>query len=219
MDVREYNPAYYNAFEGARTLIYVVRDRIKNPSYFVPDGIWLYCGAQGTGKTLSAVRTARLMKRDYPDAVLCTNLDINGVDCVPFTDPEQILDMDNGTSGLIFLLDELQVIFNSLESKNIPIPLIGAMCQMRKKRRVILGTSQVYGRVAKPIREQLKYVIDCHNFARVVQVNTLIDPQVGIERDGHISGVELGRDVFFHRVSDYQSYDTYTTIERGKLHG
>ena len=208
-----------NAFQGVSTLSYVIKERMKNPDYFVPDGIWLYCGPQGCGKTLSAVRTARLMKRDYPNAVLCSNLDLHGVPFVPFESVDQILDMDNGTKGLIFLLDELQVIFNSLESKDIPVSFIGAFCQMRKRRRVILGTSQVYGRVAKPIREQLKYVVDCHNICRVVQYNQLIDPQTAQEKDGHISGSDLGVDVFFHRKTDYQAYDTYVTIERNAYRG
>ena len=30
--------------------------RKKNPTYFEPDGILVFCGPQGSGKTLSAVR-------------------------------------------------------------------------------------------------------------------------------------------------------------------
>ena len=134
-----------------------------NPDFFHPDGIILMCGSQGSGKTLSACKAVKKILADYPKAIFCSNLVIHGLDrpIIPFTDYSLIGDLENAEKGVVFLIDEIQLLFNSLESKQIPISEIANFCQMRKVRRIIIGTTQVYGRVAKPIREQIKYAVLC----------------------------------------------------------
>lgn len=179
---------------------------------------FLWCAGLGCGKTLSAVKTLKKLREAYPGAVVCSNLDIRGVsDVIPFTSYEQIIDMDNGMFGIIFLIDEIHLLWNSLESKSIPVSEIAQFCQMRKKRRIILGTSQVYSRVAKPIREQLKYVVLCNNYFKYFQVNTVIDPNAegySGESDGSFEGQVVGRKMFFHSPEDYRAYDTLNRISR-----
>lgn len=190
-----------------------------NPFYFEPCGIWVFCGAQGSGKTLSAVKCLKKLLKEYPAAVVCSNLDIKGIDneVIPFTDYEQLLTLSNGIYGVIFLIDEIHVLWNSLESKNIPISEMAIFSQMRKDRRIILGTSQVYGRIAKPIREQLKYVVKCRNVLKYIQINEVIDPNADGytgENNGALEGELLYKSVFFHSPADYKSYSTLNKIER-----
>lgn len=191
----------------------------NNPDYFRPCGTWVYCGEQGSGKTLSAVKTVKNLLKEYPQAQICSNLVIHGIDqeIIPFTEYEQIREMSNGIKGIIFLIDEIQVLWNSLESRNIPVQEIGIFSQMRKDRRLIIGTSQVYGRIAKPIREQLKYVVMCRNIAKYLQINTIINPNpdgyTG-EEDGRLCGEILKRQWFFHSPDDYKSYDTLAKVLR-----
>lgn len=192
----------------------------QNPDYFAPDGIWVFCGKQGSGKTLSAVRCLKNLLADYPKAMVCSNLQINGLDreIIPFTAYEQIGSMSNAEKGIIFLIDEIHVLWNSLESKNIPISEMLNFCQMRKDRRLILGTSQVYGRIAKPIREQLKYVILCRNILKYIQYNTVVDPVpdgfTTDDNDGDLSGEIIKHSLFFHSPEDYKAYDTLYKIQR-----
>lgn len=190
----------------------------NNPDYFYPAGIWVFCGPQGSGKTLSAVQCLQKMCKHYPKAKVCTNLDIKGIDneIIPFTDYEQLSTLNNGIEGIIFFLDELHILWNSLESKDIPISEMACFCQMRKNRRVIIGTSQVYSRIAKPIREQLQYAIDCKNFFGVLQVNKLLDPSESIERNGNIEAKQVGIKIWFHKPELYSSYDTLFKIEKAK---
>lgn len=206
----------HNPIEGARTLWYKFNNFRSNPTYFYPDGIWVFCGPQGCGKTLSAVQTLQTMVKRYPRARVISNMDVKNVPTVvePFLDYEQLGEEDNGTEGIIFLLDEIHVLWNSLESKNIPISEMATFCQMRKARRVILGTTQVYGRVAKPIREQLKYVIMCRNFGGFFQFNQVCDPTTAIEKDGKISPEIIRTQMWFHRPELYDSYETLGRIER-----
>lgn len=200
------------------TIVHNIRFARNNPDYFYPDGIWVFCGPQGSGKTLSAVQCLKKLCKEYPKALVVSNLKINGIDnqVIEFTDYEQLKTLDNGIYGIIFFLDELHILWNSLESKDIPVSEMACFCQMRKNRRVIIGTSQVYSRIAKPIREQLKFAIDCRNFFGCFQVNRVLDPAESIEKNGNIEAKLVGTHFWFHTPELYNSYDTLFKIDRAK---
>lgn len=215
-DVQEYTKGSKSIANVFRTLEYKLLFARNNPDYFYPAGIWVFCGPQGSGKTLSAVQCLKKMKEEYPKALVVSNLDIKGVDYIPFTDYEQLTTLSNGIEGIIFLLDEIHVLWNSLESKDIPISEMACFCQMRKDRRVIIGTSQVYGRIAKPIREQLQYVIDCSNIFNILQTNTILDPSDCTEENGRLNATILGHSYWFHTPELYNSYDTLFKIKKAE---
>ena len=204
-----------NLFQTIKHNILFARN---NPDYFYPAGIWVFCGPQGSGKTLSAVQCLQKMCKEYPKAIVCTNLAVTGIDnkIIPFVDYEQLKTLDNGIEGIIFFLDELHILWNSLESKDIPVSEMACFCQMRKNRRVIIGTSQVYSRIAKPIREQLQYAIDCRNYFGMIQCNKVLDPSESIERNGNIEAKQIGFKIWFHNPALYHSYDTLFKIEKAK---
>lgn len=213
-DVLNFTKGSKNPKHLIDSLVYKARFARDNPDYFYPSGIWVFCGPQGAGKTLSAVKCLREMVKAYPKVMVCSNLKIKGlsVPVIPFTDYSQLSELSNGVNGIIFLLDEIHVLWNSLESKDIPITEMACFCQMRKDRRVILGTSQVYSRIAKPIREQLQYVVDCHNFANLIQYNKILDPAECVEKNGHLDAVCLRTQVWLHSPELYDSYDTLFKI-------
>ena len=201
-----------------KTLIYKARFARSNPDYFYPSGIWVFTGPQGSGKTLSAVKCLKQLLKEYPKAKVCSNMEIKGLDCdvIPFNSYDDLSRLDNGTDGIIFFLDEIHVLWNSLESKDIPITEMACFCQMRKKRRVIIGTCQVYNRIAKPIREQLQYIVDCKCIGGVMQYNNVLDPQDSIESDGHIGCAKIKTQIWFHSPDDYNSYETLHMIKKAK---
>lgn len=172
-------------------------------------------------KTLSAVQTVLSLAKAYPKALICSNLDIKGLDreIIPFTDYNQIQQLDNGIEGVIFLIDEIQAVWNCMESREIPIEELATLCMNRKARRVVIGTSQVYGRVTKSIREQYKYVILCRNILKYIQFNTVVDPcpdGYTAEDDGHFEGKILKKSIWFHSPAAYAAYDTYKKIPKPK---
>lgn len=214
-EIVEFTKGNKNPFNLVKTLIYKYRFSRDNPFFFNPSGIWVFCGPQGSGKTLSAIDCLYKMIKLYPRAKVVSNLDIKGVDYIEFTDYQQLIELDNGTDGLIFFIDEIHILWNSLESKNIPVSEMACFCQMRKNRRVIIGTSQVYGRITKPIREQLQYCISCRNIFNLIQINELMDLQNCIEdSNGNIQGDVLKKQIWFHYPQLYNSYDTLKKINR-----
>lgn len=217
-EIKEFTKGSIHPRHLFRTLSYKLRFAQDNPDYFYPAGIWVFCGPQGSGKTLSMVQCLKRMLKEYPKAMVCSNIEIKGLDVpvIPFEEYEQLLTLSNGVNGIIFAIDELHVLWNSLESKEIPISEMATFCQMRKDRRVILGTSQVYSRIAKPIREQLQYVIECRNFASVLQVNEVLDPAYCLERDGNLEAQKIATRIWFHTPELYSSYDTLFKIQKAK---
>lgn len=65
-----------NIFDVMRFKRKFARD---NPDYFNPEGLLVFCGSQGSGKTLSAVQYIKKLCIEYPRAILCTNTKINGL--------------------------------------------------------------------------------------------------------------------------------------------
>lgn len=190
----------------------------SHPDYFYPDGLVVFCGSQGSGKTLSAVSYVKKLMLTYPKAILVSNVSITGIDskrCFTYTGPNSFSDYNNGEYGTIFLVDEIQIDFNSLESKGIDPNIVREICQQRKQRKTIIGTSQVFTRVSKPLREQVKYVIMCKNFLSLLQWNTVVDGQtVTVTDDGQMSAEKLKSFFWWHSKELYEQYDTYAKILR-----
>ena len=139
--------------------------KIEHPDYFDPDGLHVFCGSQGAGKTLCAVLFVKKLVAAYPNSMLVTNVDIAGLPedyrIEQYTGPDCLSQYSNGEKGVIFLIDEIQADFNSLESKGIDPSVVTEICQQRKQRKTIIATAQVFSRISKALREQAKYVIMC----------------------------------------------------------
>ena len=157
---------------------------------------------------------------EYKKAILVTNIDIKSLPVdnkrvFRFNNNDDLSKYNNDKLGVIFLIDEIQLYFNSLDSKNIDPQVMVQISQQRKQRKHIVCTSQVFGRLAKPLREQFSNVIFCKNYLGFIQWNRLIDRD---SMDGDSStSTELKGKVkksfwWLHQPSDYNLYDTYNII-------
>lgn len=190
----------------------------EHPDYFKPEGLLTFCGGQGSGKTLSAVQYVLQVLHDYPKCILCTNTKINDLPehtkVIPYSGINCLTSINNGEYGVLYFIDELHLQFNSLESKDIPIEVMIEISQQRKQRKHIVGTTQVYGRLAKPLREQLRWVVLCSNLFKVLQINTLVDGNKSTEVDGKIVTETSKKFFWFHSPTLYDKYDTYEKMKR-----
>ena len=126
----------------------------------------------------------------------------------------------NGKKGVIFLIDEIHLYFNSLQSKNINMDVMTQIAQQRKQRIHIVATCQVFGRMAKPLREQFSNVVLCKSYFNVLQRNQLIDRESiqGEESTGTNLTGHVVRNYWWLRSPDmFDRYDTYAVIENKKL--
>lgn len=134
---------------------------LKNDNTFGYSGIWLFTGAQGSGKTLLLMHVAKQIMAEYPKCILVSNISIYGTPSYVYKGIEDFETYNNGELGTIFIIDEIHTLFSSLQSAKMPESTLTVWSQNRKNRRVILGTSQRFTRVAKGIREQTTYNYEC----------------------------------------------------------
>lgn len=221
-----------------RNIKYRIDFNKEHPYYFKPSGTCIFCGAQGFGKTLSAVSYIEKILSDYPFAILVTNVELKSY---PFNayfdyDTMQIVRYDytsciqtvieydgldslkylqNGEFGVIYFIDELHLELNSLESKNIDVDVMVEISQQRKQRKHIVGTSQIYMRLAKPLREQVQDIITCsgHLFG-TLQINHLIDGFSAVEKDGKLVYDKSRPYIWFRSPKLFKEYDTFAKMKR-----
>lgn len=201
-----------------RTVFFKTRHFREHPNEFRCSGIRIFCGSQGSGKTLSAVQYIKKVLEYYPACILVTNTDISGLPestvVYEYDGLDSLTDINNGEYGVLYFIDEIHLELNSLESRNIGIDVIMELSQQRKQRKQIVGTSQVYMRMAKPLREQVKDIILCKNYFGLLQVNTHIDGYESHEENGKLVSAVIGRYFWFHYPSLYESYDTFAKMRR-----
>lgn len=202
------------------SLNYKRKFRLEHPDYFEPSGTLVFCGSQGEGKTISAVQYVIKIAHEYPKSILCTNVDI---DRDMFPEDYQIIEYDgletlktisNGYYGVVYLIDEIHLELNSLESKNVDIDIMTEISQQRKQRKHIVGTSQVYMRMAKPLREQIRNIVLCKNWFGLIQHNKLIDGDKTVEKDGKLETTTVRNYWWFHSPKLYGCYDTFAKMRR-----
>ena len=133
---------------------------IKYGRTFNEFGLTLYCGRQGAGKTMAMIEYLERMRFKYPNAKIVTNFDYIHQDYQLET-WRDILNIRNGEEGVIFALDEIQNEFSNTKWKDFPEWLLREVTQQRKQRVKIVGTSQVFTRVVKQLREQCFEVVEC----------------------------------------------------------
>ena len=212
--MNEYLNKELNLISGIKAQIWKIKN--KNPEELDVTGINIFTGSQGSGKTLSMIHVFKKLIYDFPKAIVVTNLEFN------FKIPNKIkkyegfedFKIENGIYGVIYLLDEIHLILNSLESKGVPLSIIVELSQQRKQRKLILGTSQVYSRMAKPLREQIRNIIICQNYFSLFQINYLVDAFESQEdNNGKLKFKKMKVSFFFHRKEDYLAYDTYKKMD------
>ena len=128
-------------------------------------GVTIFCGRQGSGKTIGIVEELERIREAYPNCIICTNIHYRYQD-IPLVDWRQLLETRNGTDGVVFVIDEIQNEYDNTKWKDFPEGLLSVITQQRKQRIKIYLSSQVYTRVVKQIREQCFDVIECKTFMR-----------------------------------------------------
>ena len=147
---------------GLQNIPDVVRARmLKEDEGFPYAGMWLFTGAQGSGKTLLLMHMVKQIHDQFPDALIVSNISIFGIPCIPYQGIEDFDKYNNGSKGIIFVIDEIHILFNALESAKMPVSTMQVWAQNRKNRRLILGTTQRFTRAAKGVREQTTWHYEC----------------------------------------------------------
>lgn len=115
----------------------------------------------GSGKTIGVVEQLERIKMQYPECLVCTNINYINQD-IPLTSWLQLLYLRNGDKGVVFVIDEVQN--NGLDWTKFPETLLRVITMQRKQKIKIFLTSQVYKNVVIQLRRQCFDVIECKTF-------------------------------------------------------
>lgn len=184
----------------------------KDPDFFNYSGCIIFEGIQGSGKTMSMIEFAMRIQEEYPKCLCTSNLDYSQQD-VELKDWRMLLKYKNGIYGVLVLIDELQNWFSSNDSKNFPPDMLTIITQNRKNRRMILGTSQVFSMLSKPIRTQTTELRRCTTLLGVLTIVRRLRPS--FDSEGNLKDLKhIGWYFFIQNKKLRDAYDTYKVIER-----
>lgn len=183
----------------------------KDPEFFRFQGLIIFEGRQGSGKTMSMVEFISRMRDEYPLAKCTTNFGYVDQDR-ELKDWRMLMDYKNDIQGVIVGMDELQNWFSSNDSKNFPPEMLSVITQNRKNRRIILGTSQNFYLLAKAIRSQATEVRRCTTLLGCLTIVRRAEPI--LDSEGNVQEWKnRGMYFFVHNKKLRESYDTYKVIE------
>lgn len=135
----------------------------RDPDEFRPYGVWFYCGLMGSGKTISLTEKVMQLKKQYPNVWIAGNYYSPLFD-ETFSTWEQFRDIKNPKGkkyGCVKVFDEIHLTFTSTSWKSAPEGLLESVSMQRKNYTLVLGSSQVFTRIDKKLREQSNYIVEC----------------------------------------------------------
>ena len=183
----------------------------REPDFFRPQGLIIFTGRQGNGKTSAVMQYAIELLDTYPKAKCLSNTKFAYQD-EKLVHWKQLVNYKNGHKGIVVIMDELQNWFSSNQSRNFPPEMLGVITQMRKNRRVILGTAQNFYLLAKPIRSQCAEIRQCMTLAGVLTIVVRREPV--IDNDGDVKELKYrGMYCFVHSDRLRDSYDTWSVVD------
>jgi len=219
----------------------------KNKDFFWATGTQVYVGHQGSGKTISAVKHLLKIQNKHPKALVVSNINLlhmKPIDVsktsdealgklthenkfrtrtyyVRFSTMEELSRAltvcNNGIYGVVYLVDEIHTYFNALDSKNIPMYVFTEISQQRKQRKLIVGTSQLFLRMAKPFREQCQNIIVCETKLGIFTRQYAYDGStLDQDRSGKLVGNLKKKGFFFHTPQLRATFDTMQKVVSGR---
>lgn len=181
----------------------------REPGFFQPRGIHMFCGEQGAGKTIAAVEMMLRLQKQYPAAKMITNFGVTTEDD-ELAQWQQLLTYTNGHKGVIVGIDEIQNWFMSGKNQ-LPEGMLEVATQNRKNNRILCCTAQVFTRVNKGLREQVTMVYNPHTFLGCFTI--VIKRKPVFDSEGNvIDNKYRGMYCFTHTEELRNAYDTYKVI-------
>lgn len=133
-------------------------------------GIVMFVGMFGHGKTLSMVKSASDLYKQYGDDLkFISNIKLNGIPYQELINFEQICEigeLDDGRIGTVVIIDEISSVLSHRNYASFPLEMLNVLTQQRKKKVYIMCTAQRFFMVDKLFRAITTWVVDCNKYWR-----------------------------------------------------
>lgn len=193
-----------------------VKKWVKPKKNLFPTGSRVYKGFQGSGKSLSMVKYALDISKQFPDCIIYSNMHITGIENFVYIENDAILkqglELQNGDRGVLVLLDEAHLYFN--KKSGISLDVLTAISQQRKDRKRLVFSSQIWEELDISLRKQVKEIVSCKCLAGKFQVNTISDGETLAwdKQSSQYVAKRIRTEIFKHYQALYDAYDTLQKI-------
>lgn len=187
----------------------------------------IYGRTTENGKTISACKLLIERLSQYPDAIFITNTKIKGIknDTTYFRTTDELVELlknkieVGNRKGYVIFIDEIHVVLAELFGRTDPI-FLQFLSQQRKMNINIIGTSQMYSKLPRVIRDYLRQsgqIIECNNWFKLIQINKWLNMD-NIEEDSknNLNWQGCKIEWFIHTPELYECYDTFAVISQIK---
>lgn len=213
----------YNPISIIKTKKY--RKKNKNIGKYPYSGLEVLMGGQGKGKTISACKMIKERLEKYPNCIFITNVEIKGIKnkTIYFSNSDELVEIlkkeivPEERNGYLIFIDEIHVVLAELFGKTDPI-FLTFLSQQRKLSINIIGTSQMYNKLPRVIRDYLRQsgqIIECSNWFKLIQINKVLNmDNVQEDSKNNLNWQGCRLEFFFHTKELYESYDTFAVISQ-----
>lgn len=126
----------------------------------------------------------------------------------------------NNKNGYIVFIDELHVVFKDIFNKNDNNDFITFLSQLRKLGMYVIGTTQIFSRCPKVVREYLLSngnIVLCNKIIPGLTLLKYVDMTTAEETNKNRLESKIKRtEIFIHTIDLYESYDTKAVVSQIK---
>ena len=174
--------------------------------------IVLYTGRRGSGKTLTMVKD--ILKFKEAGWTIYSNIEIKGVDTQTL-ETEDIINFDKKSEmkNCVFVIDEIQVLFDSRRSTSkTNTDFSNFIQQIRKRGIILLATTQFAGTTDLRIRQHTDIIVRPRYNKKYFLVDVIYFDITASEDSFMLDEMPFNRRLVFDARTIFNLYDTNKTI-------
>lgn len=188
-------------------------------------GLWAYMGAFGSGKTLTAVKQIKEICEEYPKATIMTNTLIKGIKNEQhfFVGANNLVELimnlveEKNENGYVIFIDEIHVVLTDIFQKGLGgEAFLTYLSQLRKLGIIIIGTSQLYNKCNRTVRDYLRLngnIVFCKKILWAITINQFVNMDTCEENSKNNLNYEIQHWTwFFHTIELYESYESFALV-------
>jgi hypothetical protein len=123
-------------------------------------GIYMFVAKPGNGKTISMTEHIERVKKEHPNIKVYSNFNIKGqygkINCW-----QDIVEAEDNS---IIAIDEIHMMFGSINYQDFPIEMLGEITQNRHARKQFITSTQDYDLVNVNFKRVCNFIVLCKNF-------------------------------------------------------
>lgn len=196
-------PLFFDFFRWA------IVDLLRGKQYPVW-GIYMFVAKPGNGKTISMTEHIERVRKEHPDIKVFTNFNYKHQDGVI----KNWKDIVNAPDNSIIAIDEIHMIFGSINYSDFPVEMLGEITQNRHARKQFITSTQDYDLVNVNFKRVCNFVVLCKNFWSLDRlfINYYFDR--GIYESKNFTPDKRKAEFIRAFVASDETYSRYDTLEK-----